>query len=792
MFFHLVLSFVRNFVREPLYSSINVFGLTIGLSCSIFIFLWVYDEINFDRNQEDRDRVYALLQHAIYPEGDITTYSASPAPMAPALKDKLQEIEFSVRTTWPERKLFATTEKTMLQEGIFADPALFKIFTLEIVQGNASNPLPDAHSIAISKQMATELFGSINVVGNSLQYAGKSQLRVSAVFEDIPRLSTLFFDYVIPYDLAVTDYQEPMTWDNFNCYIYIKLKDSEDKGSVEEKIGSMMTGTSPSLPLQSSSKLDFFLHPMSDWRLRNHFENGIQTGGRIVYVYTFAVAGTIVLALACINFMNLATARAARRSKEIGIRKVVGASKGSLLRQFLSESMLAAFIALAASLLVAHLALPMFNSLTGKRLFIDFTDPAVTVSLALITILTGLAAGGYPALYLSSFNPAAVIRGNLFSSMKGVGLRKTLVVVQFSASVALMACSIVISRQMNFIRTKELGYDRSNIIYFTPQQKVSQNYQTFRTELLRNPSIVMTCQGDTHPMNVFNNDYAVWEGIPKDAPVTIQSSLCDYDYLTTMGFELKSGRLFNRELASDSTAFIINEAMADLMGFNDPIGKKLTVYTFTGHIIGVIKDFNNNNLHSPIDPVVFLLNPGGSGDPMTVFIRYEPGKQKEAIDHLQTVYKRFEDAYPLEFEFLDSTFERTYANDTLMGRLSVLFTGIAISISCLGLFGLALFTTERRTKEIGIRKVLGASVRRIVFMICNDFFGPVLAAMLIGIIPAYFVADQFLSQYVFHTTLSIWLFVVAAGLLAAIALSAILYQSIKASVQNPVDALRMN
>jgi ABC-type antimicrobial peptide transport system permease subunit len=789
----LVVSYFRNFVREPLYSSINIFGLTVGLSCCVFTFLWVLDEIDFNRDQPDRDRVFALLQHAVYPEGDITTYSASPAPMAPALKDKLQEVEASIRTSWPERNLFAAEKISILQEGIFADPSLFGLFTIPIVQGNGSNPLPDHHSIAISKKMATEFFGTTNAVGNSLLFKGKSQLRVSAVFDNLPRHSTLYFDYVIPYDLAVMEYEERMEWTDFNCYIYLKLRNPVDKASVEEKIRTMMTGSTPSLPLSSDGiKLDFFLHPMSDWRLRNHFENGVQTGGRIIYVYSFAIAGLIVLSLACINFMNLSTARAARRSKEIGIRKVVGASKASLMRLFLTESIISTVFALGASLMVVHFGLPLFNTLTGKRLFIDYADPVIIGSLALITILTGLAAGSYPAFYLSSFNPASVIRGTLFSSLKGVGLRKTLVVVQFSVSLALMACSIVVSRQMDFIRTKELGYDRSNIIYFNPQTKLSQNYQTFRTELLRDPSIVMSCQGDTHPMNVFNNDYAVWEGISEDDPVTVQTSVCDYDYLATMGFQLKSGRLFSRELASDSNAFIINEAMVELMGFSDPIGKKLKVYTLTGHVVGIIKDFNNNSLHNPIDPVVFLLNPGSDREPMTVFIRYQPGKLDEAIAHLQTVYKKFEDAYPLELEFLDTTFERIYENDTIMAKLSIWYAGIAISISCLGLFGLALFTTERRTKEIGIRKVLGASVHRIVIMICNDFFGPVLLAMMIGVVPGYLLADQFLSQYAFHTALSVWIFVWASVALAIIALSAIVFQSVKASVQNPVDTLRMN
>jgi len=530
---------------------------------------------------------------------------------------------------------------------------------------------------------------------------------------------------------------------------------------------------------------------MTDWRLYYDFERGKQTGGgRIVYVISFSLVALFILIIACINFMNLATARATRRSREIGIRKVVGSSRASLIWQFMTESILLSLLSLLIAILFAHILMPLFNYLTDKNLSIDYTNPIVVLSLLAIMLFTGLLAGSYPAFFISSFHPASVLKGNLFSGSKGGFLRKALVVVQFSMSVILIVCALTVNEQINYIRNKDLGYDKENVIFFRPQVSLYKSFESFRNELMKNPIIQNVAEGDSNPMEIFNNDFATWEGVPEDSPATVQTSGCDYDYLQVMGFSLKEGRNFSRDLASDSTSFIINEASARLMGFDQPIGQKLKVYKFNGKIIGVIKDFHNRDLRGDIDPVIFLLMKADVDNPMSIYVRYQPGKHESAVAYLRDVYKKFEPDFPLQYLFLDDVFERQYRSDIMMGHLAICFTLIAIFISSLGLFGLTLFSTEVRTKEIGVRKVLGASVPNLIQLLCVDFAKPVVIAIIFGSIPAYFLVNRFLDQYTFHTTLTGWVFVITAAILLIFSLFTVIYQSAKAANQNPVEALR--
>ncbi len=773
----------RNFFREQAYAFINVSGLAVGLMCSIFIFLWVTDEIRFDRFHKDADRIFRVMEN-YSSSGEIFTYEALPALLADKLQTEFAEIEHSTRYSWEQRSLFSYGNQSIYEDGYCADASFFKVFTFPVLEGDPDHLLTDVNSIVITRRLAEKYFSGERAFGKVIRIDNELELKVTGVV-DIPDHSSISFDFLMPFEIYQKRTTKALDWTYHVTYTYIKIRSGVDAESFNSKIKNIQKSTHA-----DNANTDTFLFALKDWRLFWQFKNGVLTGGgRIFYVIIFSMAAFFILIAACINFMNLATARATRRAKEVGVRKVAGATKKTLIQQFLIESLFLSFISLFVSLLAAHLLTPLFNELSGKELRIDYSDPYLVIALLLITLFTGLLAGSYPAFFLSSFRPASVLKGSLFSSQKGISLRKALVIFQFALSVVLIACAFVINDQVQYMLEKNLGFNKEDVLYFEPLSGSLKDIESFKSELLQNPLIESVGQAHDNPINIYNNDIAQWDGISATETVTIQTTVVDPDYLKTMGFTLLKGRHFSRDLASDSVSFIINETCARQMGFENPIGQRMKIYKTEGKVIGVVNDFHHNDFYSTIDPLAFVLGKSGANQ-MAVFVRYRHGETVKAVEYLEQVYKKFEPTFPLEPEFIDHDLNIRYRREVVTGRLSICFMIIIIFISCLGLLGLTLFTTERRTKEIGVRKVLGASAQSLVLLLCKDFARPVMLSLILGLPIAWYLMEEFLSQYQFHTELRVWSFIITGACVFLLAAITVSYQSTKAAMANPAETLR--
>ncbi len=781
---NLLLIAVRNFVKENVYAFINVSGLVMGLTCSIFIFLWVMDEVRFDRFHKDHDRIYQVVENQSYSDGQIITYDITPAPLADKLRTEFAEIEQSCVLSWDQKMLFTAGPLSAYQRGHYADAFFFKLFTFPL-EGNPDQLLSDNSSIVISRSVAEKYFPGETALGKTLRIDNDWELKVTGVVENVPGNSSIRFDFILPFSLYAQRSSRELNWGHHSTFTYIKFRKGSDIKAFESKIRGLLH------PLHAeNASVDLLLFKLSDWRLFWDFENGAQTGGgRIKYVIMFSAAAFFILVAACINFMNLATARAARRAKEVGIRKVAGATFKNLVHQFLSESMLLSFFALAISLLIVRLLMPFFYMLSGKNLQVDYTDPVMIGGVVMITCVTGLLAGSYPAFFLSSFKPSSVLKGNLFSGNKGIGLRKALVLFQFVLSVVVILCAFVINDQIQYMLNKSLGYDKEYIAHFQPRPGSLKDIEQFKGTLLQDPAIESVGQGYDYPMNIYNNDFAWWEGLTGTENVTVQTTECDPDYLKTLGLQLVQGRYFSPEIASDSTGFVINETCAALMGFENPLGKRMKIYTMEGRVIGIVKDFHNRDLYGRIDPVAFVMAQPGK-KPMQVFVRYRQGETVHAVEYIQRTYKKFEPAFPLELQFLDRDIEQMYHRDIVMAQLSLCFMVVIVFVSCLGLFGLTFYTTERRTKEIGVRKVLGASYMNLIVMLGKDFFKPIVTSIILGFPVAYYLIQEFLDQYEFHTKVSSLAFFITGTSILTLATLTVFYSSTKAALANPAETLR--
>lgn len=773
---------LRNLQREQIYAFINVSGLVVGLVCSIFIFLWVTDEVRFDVFHKDADRIFRVMEN--YINDDIYTYEALPVPLAEKLQTEFAEVEHATHYSWEQRVLFTYGNQSIYEEGYYADASFFNVFTFPMLEGYPGHLFTDVNSIVITRRLAEKYFPGERALGKVIRIDNGLEVKVTGVV-DIPDHSSIWFDFLMPFEIYQKNTTHALDWTEHISYTYIKLRKGVDVEAFNAKIKNIQKSTHA-----DNATIDTFLFALKDWRLFWEFENGLLTGGgRILYVIIFSLTAFFILIAACINFMNLATARATRRAKEVGVRKVAGATKKVLIQQFLIESLLLSFISLFISLLAVHLLTPLFNELSGKDLRIDYSDPYLLTGLLLITLFTGLLAGSYPAFIISSFRPASVLKGSLFSSQKGISLRKGLVLFQFTLSVVLIVGAWVVNDQVRYVLEKNLGFNKEDVLYFEPQFDSLKDLEIFKSELLQNPVIESVGQAYDNPINIYNNDIAQWDGIPATETVRLQTTVVDPEYLKTLGFTLLKGRHFSRDLASDSTSFIINETCARQMGFENPIGQRLKIYKTEGKVIGVVNDFHHNDFYSTIDPLAFVLSKPDAKQ-MSVFVRFRHGEAMKAVEYLEMVYKKFEPIFPLETRFIDHDLNIRYRRELVTGRLSLCFMTVIIFISCLGLFGLTLFTTERRTKEIGVRKVLGASALSLVFLLCKEFARPVILSMILGLPIAWYLMVEFLSQYQFHTELSPWSFLITGGCVFLLAAITVSYQSTKAALTNPAETLR--
>ncbi|GAB4031717.1 ABC transporter permease [Spirosoma gilvum] len=782
----------RNLIQNRSFSAINSMGLALGMATSLLIFLWIRDEFSVDAYHVNNPHLYTVMERQFY-DGKVDVGSGTPALLADELKKAFPEIGYAASLSWEQQHTFSVGNKLNNEQGRAAGADWFTMFSFPLLAGTAETALNAPNNIAISHKLAQNYFGSPQeAIGKSIRLDNTDDYQVSAVFEDIPANSSETYDYLLSWQDFLKRNEWLKDWGTNAPNTRIQLRTdrngiSADPVRLEAKLKAFLKRYNPRLG-KDGSDIQLFLQPYQDTYLYSNFKNGYQDGGRIEYVRLFGIVAAFILLIACINFMNLATARSVKRAREVGVRKVVGAARGLLIGQFIGEALLLTGIALVIALVLTGLLLPTFNTLTNKHIRFPFTNITFWLTLAGMTLLTGFIAGSYPALVLSSLNPIRVLKGTIRFGPGARLFRQSLVVFQFTLSVLLIIGTIIVYRQINFIQTKNLGYDRENLIYLRAQGDLAANYPTFKQELLRMPGIQTITYMDGTPTSTFGSTGNVqWPGKDPKVNVHFQFSTVDYDFTKTLKVKLK-GRDFARDFGLDSINYLINETAARRIGYQSPIGKPLTLWGKPGTIVGIIENFHQNSLHVAIEPMIVKLSPKAAGK--NIIVRTQPGQAKQALASLETVWQQINPKFPFTYTFADQSFQKLYRSETMIGSLANYFAFLAIFISCLGLFGLATFMAEQRTKEIGVRKVLGASVGSVVALISKDFLKLVLIAILIASPLGWYAMRQWLQGFAYKVDIEWWMFVSAGLVAVGIALLTISFQSIKAALVNPIKSLR--
>jgi len=778
----------RNLLHNKTFSLINIFGLALGMTCSLLIMLWLKDELKKDKFHANDKRLFRVMENQYY-SGDISTFPASPGILAENIVKDVPEIEMASQMLWEEQPLFTVGDKFDKEKGRYVQKDFLRMFSFKLAKGDAGTALARPDAVVISKSLADKYFKGEDPIGKMIKIDNKENVIVTGVLDEIPELSSLKFDFLLSYDIWFKKNDWAKEWDNNGPRCYVMLAPNASVDKVNAKIKNYIKSK------KKDSNVELFLQNYGESYLYSNWDNGKQAGGRIEYVRIFSVVAIIILLIACINFMNLATARSLRRAREIGVRKVVGAGKRQLVAQFIGESTFVSFLAILLSLLIVALIIPSFNELTDKKLSIDLTDPSFLLILLGLTVVTGVISGSYPALFMSTLRPIVVLKGILKFKAGATYFRKGLVVFQFALSIILILGMIVIYRQINFINNKNLGFAKEDLLYMPLEGPMAKNFMAFKEELLKQPGIKNISSAQSSPLEVGSSTQGVrWPGKDTTKLILFSNNPITYDYLKTMGIELIGGRDFDPSFSLDTMNYLVNEAAARKIGYQDPVGKELTMWGDKGTIIGLMKDFHHNSLHVPIEPLILRLFKGSwvseGGYWGNVIIRTENGKSKQAIASMEKVFKQFNPGFPFKYYFTDDEIAKNYKAEHTVSKLSKYFAFLAIFISCLGLFGLVTFTAEQKTKEIGIRKVLGASVTGIVRMLSKDFLKLVLIATIIAFPVAWWLMHTWLDDFAYRIDIGWWVFVVAGIAALLIALLTISFQSIKAAIANPVKSLR--
>jgi predicted permease len=774
---------LRSFWKQKGYTFINILGLTLGLACSLLILLWVQDERQIDQFHANSEQIYRVQRNAYYSGEQIFTWPAIPMPLAEALEQQFPEVIHAELHSWENELLVTYGQEGFKEKGYFVGDAFLEVFSFPLVQGNPTTALSDLHAIVISETVAKKYFGDENPMGQTLRIDDRKDFTVTGVFEDIPQTSSLQFDVLLPIEDFIQRNEWTQDWGNNGLRLITLLQPGTDVAALNAKIENIIMENS------EGSKSEIFLQPYGDTYLYNNFVDGKQAGGRIEYVRIFTLTAIFILIIASINFMNLATARSSQRAKEVGVRKSVGASRHSLIRQFLTESLLIVLLALGVALLLMVLILPTFNELTGKSLSISLDNMAFWLMAVGAALFTGLLAGSYPAFFLSAFNIVAVLKGTVRTKRSAVLFRQGLVVFQFTMSILLIIGTVVIYRQLHYIQNKNIGLEREDLMYFRIEGDLAKTYPTFRTELLKQPGVAQVTASSQNPLSVGTSTSGgvAWDGKTEEDDILFSIISADYDFLETMGMELAQGRGYDPAFSTDTVNFIINEQAARAMGMDDALNQPITVWDVEGKVIGVVKDFHYSSLHDDIGPLVIRWAPGAAA---YVYVRTEAGRMPEVLAATEDLYRQFNPSFPFDYIFMNQYFDRIYRSEQVIGTLANGFAVMAIVISCLGLLGLASYTAERRRKEVGIRKVLGASVTRLVVLLTSDFTWLVLIGFVIAAPLAYWFMDDWLQAYAYRINLHPFLFI-GAGLAAlVIAWLTVSYQSIRAARVNPTKSLR--
>jgi len=776
----------RNITKDKAYSIINISGLAIGLASSILILLWVQNELSYDKFHKNAGQIYRIASDF----GDSKS-AANSAGLPAGLQAQMPLIKNTVRVVESNSTLLETGSKKFDEKRVlYADPSFMDIFSYPLLKGERTTALKQTDAILITQQMATKYFGNEDPVGKVIRKDNGKNVVVTGVLANIPANSDLQFDFVLPM-ASLNDVFSDLktnTWDNFNLLDYIQLDNSFDPSAanllvLEKQIDQIFHKHSP------ETKALFHLQPLTKIHLAPERLGDMPGHGNAQYVSIFFIVAILILVVACINFMNLATARSARRAKEIGLRKVAGAVRGQLIIQFLSESVFISFLSLALALGIVILFLPVFNQLASRKLTIDVMDVKLWLSLFSIAMLTGLISGSYPALFLSGFNPVKVLKGNVKSMGGNLLFRNTLVVIQFMVSIVLLVGTVVIYNQLKFIKDRDPGFEKANLLYIPMTGDIINKQQAFKDELSRSPLTSDFAITSDLPTDLGGWTLSVnWDGKDPRSQMSFPVMAVNEDFIHTFRIKLLSGRSFSRAFKTDSNNYIINQKMAEIMGLNanSAVGKPLTLWGNKGTIVGVVKDFNFKPIQQAVEPLIMPFNKVGG----FIVIRTLPGKISATTQALAKICQQLNPAYPFEFDFLDQDLADLYKGEQQMGNIFNIFAILGIFISCLGLYGLSAFMAEQRTKEIGVRKVLGASVVNLVYLLSAGITRLILIAIVIAIPLSWYAVNTWLAGFAYHINVSWLIFFTAALAALSIAWLTVSYESIKAAIVNPIRSLR--
>lgn len=778
---------IRNIFRNKLFSFVNILGLACGMGSALLIFLWINDELRVNHFHERLSRIYSVMENQQYTDGRLFTFSSTPGPMAPFIKEKYPEIENASRFTWEVNELFQVGEKAFYEEGRYAEQDFLDMFSFTLLSGDHATALKDKSSIVISRTMAEKFFGKEDPLGKILVMNTKNSFTVTGVLKDIPKNSSLQFEYLLPFQFFWDENKNWLDqWDNNNIRTYVMLRSGTDvvafgnkfKNEVKEHV--------------EKTNVELFVYPFGETYLRGNFENGKQSGGRIEYVRIFFIVAVFVLVIACINFMNLATAQASKRAKEVGLRKVIGAFPAQLFRQFMGESFLTVIMSAGVAVVLVLILLPGFNELAGKNLGLFLLDARIVLIFAAVVIFTSLLAGSYPAIFISEYKPVEVLKGQLRSGTSAALFRKVLVIVQFALSIILIISTVVVFRQMNYMENKDIGFVRENIFYVWMQGNMTEKFETVRTQLLASPGIESVTASSQLPIEIGNSTSGlVWEGKDPEERILFSNLNVDYEFIQTMKMEMVEGRPFDRGIVTDSVNYIVNETAASKFGFkNGTANQDLTMWERKGKIVGVVKDFNFGSLHSPIEPLVLRIPKVNQYSFGCLLVRAKENQTEQALKSVENIWKQYATGYPFKYSFLNQDWENFYKTEGQRGKIFNALSVLSIFISCLGLFGLSAFSAERRTKELGIRKVLGASRPGLVSLLGKEFAVLVLIAALVGCPLGWYIMNAWLTNYAFHVEVGWISLVMAAAACMSVSLITVAYHSLKVSAANPAHSLR--
>ncbi|MEZ4994298.1 MAG: FtsX-like permease family protein [Saprospiraceae bacterium] len=781
MFRYALLLALRHFKRYKGSFLINLSGLAAGLTCAMLIFMWVRDEWQMDKFHERDAQLYRLISDSHSNETLLNTSSL----VADQLAEELPEIEQMVHSSWGALESSLSTEQENFAViGEFATPDFFEFFSYPLLRGKPEDVLKRPKTIALSETTARKLFRSIDILGKSLRwqwYSHQEEVEITGVYADVPACSSMQFDYVLSFDIFRDYFRERIERGNYNTRTYLTLKKGTDPEELNRKMASLMQEQYP------EGNWRPFVIPYSSYYLHNEYQDGQAVGGRITYVRLFSIIALLILAIAGINFMNLSTARASRRLKEIGIKKVVGAGRRSLILQYLTESALMSGLAGLVAVAMALVLMPYFNQLTGKSLSLAL-DVNLWIALVVIVLITGLMAGSYPAFYLSSFRPAMVIKGKLSTTFGEHWLRRGLVVFQFGISLVLMAAVLVVHQQMRFLQNKDLGYARDQIVTFSTNGLRQEKQQELLTRLQEVPG-VLSASSITHALvgGQASNADIQWPGKDPEQEIWFEHGYVNYGMLEMLDIGLLSGRYFSRERGEETNKLIINETALGIMALEDPVGQIVKIGDTDYEIIGVTRDFHFQSLHETVRPTYFRLNDRWA---LKTAAKIAAGEEQATLARMEDLYRSFDPGFPFHYSFLNDDYQQQYVSEKRVAMLSRYFAGLAILISCLGLLGLSAYTAERRIKEISIRKVMGATSGSIIWLLSRDFTRMVLLAIAIALPLGFWLTEYWLNTFAYRIEWQWWIFALAAATLLLITWLTVGYQTVKVARVNPVERLK--